>query len=56
MWCSVGRDWELTASIAFLTRSDLIMPLLVRFMIRAALVEPLDFHAMVSEAARGLGI
>lgn len=56
MWCSVGKGWGLTASIAFLTRSELRIPWVVRFLIRAALVEPLDIHAMVSIVARGLGI
>ncbi len=36
-----------TASIAFLTRSDVMRPLLARFLIRAAFDEPLDVHAIV---------
>ena len=44
-----------TASIAFMTRSDVIRPLLVRFLTRAAFVEPVDIHAMVLEFAGRLG-
>lgn len=47
----VGR----TASMAFLTRSDVMTPLLVRFLIRAALVEPLDIHAMFLRICRTAG-
>ena len=57
----VGRAWFgrggiRTASMAFLTRSDVIMPLLVRFLIRAGFVEPVDIHAMVSESVGLLGM
>lgn len=45
-----------TASIAFMTRSDVMRPLLVRFLIRAAFVEPVDIHAMVWGFAGRLGI
>lgn len=37
-----GRGGERTASMAFLTRSDVMKPLLARFLIRAALEEPED--------------
>ncbi len=48
-----GVDWKRvrTASIAFATRSDVMRPLLVRFLIKAALVEPVDIHAMVCRFA-----
>ena len=52
-------DWKrlgLTASMAFLTRSEVMRPLLVRFLIRAAFVEPVDIQAMVFGCARRLGI
>ena len=33
--------------MAFLTRSEVMRPLLVRFLIRAALDEPVDIQAMI---------
>lgn len=42
--------------MAFLTRSDVMTPLLARFLIRAALVEPVDIHAMVSGSVGPLGM
>ena len=54
-----GSRWERlgrTASIAFLTRSDLMRPLLVRFLIKAAFVEPVDIHAMAFGSVRRLGV
>ena len=34
--------------MAFLTRSDVMRPLLVRFLINAAFVEPVDIQAIAS--------
>ena len=45
-----------TASIAFLTRSDVMRPLLVRFLIRAAFVEPVDIHAIDCGFVGAMGI
>lgn len=48
-WGIGGEErWGPTASMAFLTCSDRMRPLLVRFLIKAAFVEPVDIHAMVS--------
>lgn len=54
-----GVGWKRaghTASMAFLTRSDVMRPLFVRFLIRAAFVEPVDIHAMVLRSAGVWGI
>ena len=37
--------------MAFLTRSDVMSPLLARFLMRAAFVKPVDIQAMVSGLA-----
>lgn len=42
-----GRKWGRTANMAFLTRSEVMRPLLVRFLIRAAFEEPEDIQAML---------
>lgn len=70
-WCFDGsisqgwRDWRKgermrwvegrTDSMAFLTRSDVMRPLLVRFLIRPAFEEPDDSQAMASLSTVGLG-
>lgn len=46
-WC--WKVWGRTASIAFWTRSDVIRPLLARFLIRAEFEEPEDIQAMVCD-------
>lgn len=51
-WKRLGR----TASIAFLTRSDVMRPLFVRFLIRPAFVEPVDIQAMISGLVEGMGM
>lgn len=42
----VGLGEERTASMAFLTRSEVMRPLLARFLMRAALEEPEDIQAI----------
>ena len=47
--CRGGREDGRTDSIAFLTRSDVMRPLLARFLISPAFEEPEDSQAMPSE-------
>jgi len=48
-------DGECTFNMAFLTRSEVMRPLLARFLIRAALEEPEDIQAIASGSTGGKG-